>query len=537
LEENMKRTTLILLITALLLGLAGCSGGGAAVTGSGDGLDEQALDVLNLNSSDSDDEEDDSFGRWNDWGMREAPDFNNLTIIPDRNSGEALEIPSMWVTEHGAYFVHTTEPDWESVRTKDDIPKSSTLVYIIDSLTGNEMVLCSRVTCTHDSEDCGAYLPDEPPEPLDPNGWGGFARIMGGFGGGSNLFIDGGYIYALNNGITFYRMGVDGSGRTEHMKLPDKYDFSWSRNWLMNGKLYMLASHMIQSGEFGYTNVPVLLEVDYIGRTVNEIWAADNANSHIDVLGLWSGQLYLMETVYPEWDDTPEAIANYRDNQQITIFSFNPFTGQTTQILKDTSYGFTSNAWDIDESGDIIVHSRRDEQLYRFNVVSGAKTILAENLSGSIWVGEERDGWLLLSREEINDDETHWQFLKRDVLLLNLATNQLTELMLRTRQNVGEPQPMSIQYEEDGYFYVMVEQVLEEQSGWGSTWYNSVRIQLGRIPKADYWLSNADAIEELDWYDEDDWWELLGEKQGWGRTVRGIERTTSSEVVVVEVVR
>jgi hypothetical protein len=521
----MKKLLALTLITALLLSLTACSNE-AAVTGTGDAIGdpEDAQEVLSF----KDDLEGVDSLDWNPWGMqREAPDFSNLTIFPDRNSGESLIIPDMWITELGAYFVEITmlgmdiRPDGSVIY--DGEMRDVALLNIFDSATGQQMVLCNRITCPHSSEDCMAFLPPEPPDPIEGDGWGMTSVSHRGWGSSPCLFIDDGQIYALNGGRTFYRFNLDGTGRTEYMRLPEKYDFSWSRNWLMNGKLYMMASFLVplDDGFGSLSSAPAMLEVDYINKTTNVIWEGEQ-NSWVEVLGLWDGMLYLMQTVYPEVDwDSADDMQRYYDEQEITISSYNPANGQTTEIFSDISYGYQFNSWAIDENSEMFFHSRRDETLGRFNIRTGTITVLAENIGGQIWMGLERDGRLILTREHSwTDRDTPWLYMKRDLFFLELATGELTELTIRTRQNIGENPPADILWEEDGYFYFIIEQIYEEQTGdwgWGiETWYDNTHTKLGRALTADYWASNTDAVEELDWYEPDEWWEFYSEKMGWG---------------------
>lgn len=535
-------------MAALLLSLAAC-GNEAALTGTGDTIGDGEPDTQEfLNSKEA--ETSDWWDPWNN-GWREAPDFTKLTVLPDKNSGEALEIPHMWVTEHGAYFVEITNNMNNMGRDgfiggMDDIHDIA-LLNIFDSATGQQMVLCNRLTCPHDSEDCMAFLPPEPPDPMDE--WG-FSRsfIRGGWGSSSVLFIDSGYIYALNGGRTFYRFNTDGTGRTEYMVLPDDYDYNWGRSWLMSGNLYMMVSKMVEMNSvYGsyMGSVPAILEVDYINRTTNVIWEGENdgdGHLNLDVLGLWGGQIYLMQVFYPEVDwNCPEDTQRYYDEQEIVISSYNPANSQLTEILNDISYGYTFNSWAITEEGDMLYHSRRDETVGRFNVRTGVKTILAENIGGQIWMGEERDGRLFLQREHLSDDpEASWLFNKSDLFFLELATGELTELTIKTKRNIGEDVPAYILWEEDGYFYLTISQDYEEVTenwGWGpQTWYQEIRTQLGRIPIADYWASNESALEELEWFDQDDWWEYYSEKMGWGSFGGGGGIIIDEEFTVTEVV-
>lgn len=518
---------LALLLTAIiLLGLTACADGGGAAITEGD----EALETLGTLIDLDTDEAAEGF-----WGsFYEAPDFTNLTIIPDAASGESLELPFMWITEHGAYYVNTIWPEQSGagfarggggrvvgalstsfVGGKDDY-SPITRIHIIDSATEKDMPLCNRVTCPHDSEDCSAYLPDDPVDPNEFNEWG-FVSGRSWGSGGNTLFIDGEYIYALNSGTTFYRLGLDGSGRTEYMRLPDEYDFSWNRSWLMNGKLYMMAGVMVPLDDFGFQHIQAMIEVDYINKTINEIWRGE-ANTHISIIGLWSGEVFAVENVYPEWGHTPEDTMNYYNNQLHTFFSYNPATGQKTEIFSDTSYGFNGNFWEVPESGEIIFHSRRDETISRLNIRTGEVTVLAENIPGFLFIGDQRDGRISITRYNNDDWMITHENIDMDFLFFDINSGELGEITLKTRIDEGDDEYMYTLFAENGYYYVEVERETEEQGDamW-DTWRHMTRALLGRIPIDDYWASNADAIEELDWYDNQEWWDMLGEKQGWGR--------------------
>ncbi|MCL2637370.1 MAG: hypothetical protein FWD48_03275 [Oscillospiraceae bacterium] len=536
----MKKLLVVLLLAGLALGLTGCGGEGAAVTGTGDDVGEEAREVISAREREAEEIE-------NNWWTPppRTADFTKLTAIPDAATGESLLVPDMWVTEHGAYYVNTVQPGMDgayggggvsrvvsgggrAVTSMEyggmgmDMEYSApiTLVHIIDSATGKDMVLCNRVTCPHDSEDCGAFLPDDPSDPDDFNQWG-FSARRGGWGGGSCLFVDDGYIYALNSGNTFYRLGLDGSGRTEYMSLPEKYDISWSQNWLMNGRLYMLVNIMIQTDDWGYSSVQAMVEVDYKNKTVTEIWAGepweeDKDSTYINVMGLWDGQIFVNEVTYPQWGHSDDDQMDYYNNQKNSMYSFNPITGQRTEIFSDTGDGFTGNTWNIPENGEIFFHSRREEALKSLNLRTGEVTVLAENVHGFLFINEERDGRVTMMRYN-NDDWMTSNEVDLSMLFFDTASGTFGELTLRTRTNIDDAnyEIMYIQYEEDGYYYIEVEREIEVHEEMWGPWHETKRILQGRIPIADYWASNADAIEELEWYDQEDYWQLLSEKQGW----------------------
>jgi len=554
----MKKQSIVLLLTAflltatLLLTFAGCdSGGGAAVTGSGWGEGEEAVDAL-----ESQDTPESLVGNQggtvhNGRHDRELPDMTELTTIPSAASGNSLVIPDYWVTEHGAYYVEITQPDDSSVSRgmtrSESVGQgavvyegfggamdfvSTTLVKIIDSATGNDMVLCNRITCAHDSEDCGAYLPDDVYPDIDAEGGWAMTRTMrAGFGGNNPvLFIDGDYIYALNNGNTFYRLGLDGSGRVEHMTIPDKYEInSWGKSWLMNGMLYLDVTFMVQISEWSFSGVSALLEVDYINKTVNVIWESevnqndDGSGWSMNTMGLWNGQVFIMRQYYPPYDWNRENVnlLEYYAGQKFEIVSLNPANGQETIIFTETGDGFMSNHWSIDKDGTFQFHSRRDEALFSFNVVTGERKLLADGLPGHIFIYDERDGRILLMRDISVETGAEYDPYSSDsdMFFYDIAAGIVGKFTLKTKVHIdGEIRfaPMNVLFEEDGYYYFEVESVMEEQDGWGGqTWHSQVKVLLGRMPIDDFWNNNTSAIEELDWYEENDWWEMLAERRSW----------------------
>jgi hypothetical protein len=556
-EVNMKKKVTFLLIAIFILSLTACGGEGAAVTGSGWGEGEDSVPAGDAPDSpdalDSSNVQGDSQSPAND--RNDIPDMSVLTINPSAASGQSLKIPDMWITEHGAYYVHITQPEQDTITRGSskggrvsvmgagmEAFKHSALLYIIDSRTGRDMVLCNRITCTHDSEDCGAYLPDDPLPDFEGDGFAMVRSVSfrGGFGNNPCLFVEDDYIYAMNSGNTMYRFNLDGSGRTEHMKIPDEYEVShWGGNhWLMNGKLYMSVIFMVQTGEFGFASVSALLEVDYINKTVKEVWKGEPSDSmdgsgwFIDTLGLWNGNIYVMKTYYPPFNHSGDAdMMEYYNNQQIKIVTINPATGAESEILSETGDTFSSNFHAISDEGEFYFFSRREQSLFRFNVITGQRTLLSDKLPGFMFIQEKRDGRLMLIRDYLIEDDMEYDQLvvSSGIYFYDFNTGEVGEITLRTRQNIGDDVPMYILFEEDGYYYVEAEREMVEQTSStrggviyssvegvnGLSWYIAERTLLGRIPIDDYWANNASAIEELDWYEENEWWEMLSEKQNW----------------------
>ncbi|MCL2634763.1 MAG: hypothetical protein FWD34_09660 [Oscillospiraceae bacterium] len=514
----MKKVITIILIAIFIFSLTACSGVRAAVTGSGWGSGDDVSDADSSGTPGSTNTS--NSGTPNN---TEAPDMENLTMIPDAASGEALEVPNMWVTEHGAYYVYIPQPDlshssrggaWIASFEGDYNDNNIALLRIIDKASGRDMVLCNRPTCPHDSEDCGAFLPEDP---TNPDEYITF-RVGRTFyrGGNPCLFVDGEYVYALNGENTFYRFGLDGSGRTEYFRIPDEYQLQ-SQCWLMNGKLYMSGYYMVPVDEYGgSTSSSVLLEIDYINKTMEIVWDAGvyNENSYSYILGLSNGKIYFMDMNYPPLIRTQQGITDYNNNSEYTITTLNPSTGEKTIVLKKKGEEFSANVWQITD--EIFYHSRKDQALFKFNMHTGETTRLADNLPGFIYIGEERDGRLFLSRDGSSDNWfAPYMTIANELFFFDFATGEITEITIMSKRNYGEDEACRIEFEEDGYFYIITEYEMKENNDMGQTWYSMENYRVGRIPKEDYWVSNASAIEDLGWHTNDEWNAVLAEKLRW----------------------
>jgi hypothetical protein len=206
----------------------------------------------------------------------------------------------------------------------------------------------------------------------------------------------------------------------------------------------------------------------------------------------------------------------FYSTREAVIVSVNMTTGAEIEILRETSDRFMDNSYDINENGEFLFYSYRDGALYRFNVRTGQRTLLTNELSGFLFIYGDRDGKLLLSRDyAIERGEEYDQLVANGLYFYGMTTGEAGEITHKTRTNIGEPVPAEVLFEEDGYYFFEAERVLVEESGWGSTWYNNERTKLGKIPAADYWTGNTSNITELDWYDQNEWWEFLSEKQNW----------------------
>jgi hypothetical protein len=451
------------IIIVLLFIFAACSGN-AAVTGTGE--NNKSIEAVSA----------------------EIPANVNLevpTVIPGAASGAALKVPPLWVTEHGAYYINSIV-----FPIDNGLMGSYDLIHIIDSSTGADIVLCSRLSCTHDSEDCAAFLPGEKFDMGNPAGRGWWDNPP-------LLFVSGEHIYALNNRRTFYRYNLDGSGRTEHVQIPDMYSLG-DNNWLMNGKLYMEVHGIADTDEFGMGSVAVILEVDYENKNIREVWRTEangTGRNNSNIVGARSGKFFIMEITYPDFERY-DCADEYRADYDAVIISVDSVSGQQREVYRGNNIG------SISENGVMLYHSQSDEALYRLCLLTGTQELLAGGLPGYLYVDEELDGRVVLYRFHEGREE-RWVY--------NFTTGVVTELFM------GQ-----FLYEEDGYFFIETEsedseEPVESRVGDHVISSQSLRYRLGRIPKTDYWENNTEAIKDLGWLTADEWWELLIEKQNWNR--------------------
>ncbi|MCL2248847.1 MAG: hypothetical protein FWC13_06220 [Oscillospiraceae bacterium] len=430
------------------------------------------------------------------------------------NSPDGIPLTDRWTAEHGIYFVAASE-------------NASLLLHMTDHTTGSSFVLCPRPDCQHNSADCGAYLPQTIFESGGINDTVGARRVLTDSQENAILFADGEHIYASNGGNSIYRFNLDGSGRTEAVRIPDEYMISSIDVWLMNGKLYAQGSITLALGdenspEFTIVGVGVVVEIDYQNGTVRELHRNDYRQTlesdgefiFTTVFGLWDGKVFFRERHSPAWDGTDRAaiMANF-DNERTTLFSIDPRTSERT-TLHSAIQSEASEPTVMGRAGAVF-HSRSQNAMLRLDLLTGETAVLAENIHGYIQVDRELGGRLLLEHWSDHPRADAYAFDRLNLLALNLATGEVSEITLRITTNMGKRGAMRIVREENGYFYIGVEQELERQEVRGSDpWYSPIRHRMGRIPIEDYFAGNAAAIELLGWYTANDWFT-------WERQVRG----------------
>jgi hypothetical protein len=430
------------------------------------------------------------------------------------NSPDGIPLTDRWTTEHGTYFVAAGD-------------SASLLLHMTDHTTGNSFVLCPRPDCQHNSADCGAYLPQTIFEGNSITNAVESRRVLTGSQENAILFADGEHIYASNGGNSIYRFNLDGSGRTEAVRILDEYMISPMDIWLMNGKLYTQGSITLAIGDenspdFMLLGVGVVLEIDYQNGTVRELLRndyhqsieADNELIFTTVFGLWGGKVFFNERHVPAWDGSDRAamMANF-DNQRTTLFSIDPRTNERNTV-HSAIQAEASEPVVMGRAGAVF-HSRTQNAMVRLDLLAGETAALAENIHGYIQVDRELGGRLLLVHHSDHPRADADAFDRSNLLALNLATGEVSEITLRTTTNMGQRGAMRIIREENGYFYIEVELELERLEVRGSDpWYAPIRHRMGRIAVEDYFLGNADAIELLSWYTSEEWF-------SWERQIRG----------------
>jgi hypothetical protein len=473
-----------------------------------------------------------------------------LTIDGEFRVGDGFDVPDRWVHEKGTFYVRqymsidpmagavvdpslsSNKPIEDDDRLEQQHPpslkehyesmgyyvsdtsphKHYSAVYVVDISTGEDFALCNRPDCTHDNRDCVAYLP-YPEIEQDPMYMYTRSSIS------PFLFADDEYIYAYNGITTVYRLSLDGSSRTEHMKIPDEYHFWNERRWIMNDKLYMDALVQIPiPGKYEVFNASALIEVDYINKMVREIWqqetefvsdvshGARNTAAAGYIIGLWDGKFYFGSAQYPPYDMDTRAFFEEELIIDYIFFSLDPADGKIETLFEVSSAGRE----EIIGRGNVFITSVTEKALLHFNLPTKEKTVLSDNLDGNIQIDSVIDNRLLMQRVTHNADTDVYAL--DAVYYYEFETGKYAEITLREKCSLNGDVPMTIfrtfcgNEDERDYFYVIAEsewtehQVSpEDREFCTSDVYQTREIRLGRIPKADYWNNNADAIKQLNW--------------------------------------
>jgi hypothetical protein len=308
----------------------------------------------------------------------ESTEITEITAV-SHNSSDGLVIPAQWVTEHGAYFVSHTDGDCDcDPDMRGHLCDSPMLLHMTDSATGNTFVLCNRPECLHDSASCNAYLPADVFETLEIELTADSERdFRNNRRSATLLFTDDSHIFVINGHNTIYRFNLDGTGRTEAMRIPAQYAAGcccYIRGWLLetslssHRKLYIHANviNPVADGSgFVFRNSSVILEIDYRTGAVREVYSWEE-QSHIvrgerrdvSVLGIWEGEIFFFES---------HLDGNVLEVVNSAFFSINPENGDRTDI-----YSGLFNLGDtVTDRAEVSFYSISDDKMLRLNLLTG----------------------------------------------------------------------------------------------------------------------------------------------------------------------
>ena len=497
----MKKFLIIAMIAALLL-MTACER--AAVIDNGDGIDglETTSSVGDVTPIGGDNTTSDE------------AQGSQITAMP--TSGQALRIPNKWVTENGAYFIKSpTSSETANHSRAESVcgafvgtgigDENYLLVYITDANSGNDMVLCNKPNCSHDSADCGAFLP---PDTFES---GGEMMIWGGNPQKSFIFADGNYLYAYNGGSTIFRMGLDGTGRVAQVKLPDKFNTNFGGFWLYDGKIYILGEVMTMREDLSGKRVSMFFEVDHKTGTQREVWVNEAKGDTGTILvglgsdknvGIWSGKAIFFDEKRPPEIFTQSEMETFDDRCERTIWSLDLKSGQREILFNGMGDKFRTHSNIVSECGKMLFHSRKKSALKELNLLTGEVTTLVEKLHGFINIIEEFDGRLLMWRDNNRADFFTSNPVANDFLFYDYSANKVGEVTIRKKATYPDKpdsyHEIRVLFEEDGYYYFEIGREIARVSGE----YRTQKIQLGRAKADDFWEDNHDSLERLGWYDE-----------------------------------
>ena len=467
---------------------------------------------------------------------------------PASDFGEtAVSLPAQWETDKGIYFTATSwflagiTPGLDlGPGDYDDFIGDPLLLYMNDAITGNTIVLCNRPDCRHGGADCNACLPEDEYYDTDRHDIRSTTAV----------FADGPYLYAHNGGSLIFRFNLDGTGRTEAVTIPSQYQ--GLKGWLMNGKLYAQANAFSTTGDFELVNIltKVLLEIDYISGEVRELWR-ENREQGVrlsEIFAVSEGKLYGIEKKYPykfpldfASDDMKR---DFYHDTEYTLFFVDPGDDEArTNIIRSSKGAEFNPCLKIYFSGDepsesmspgLYYHSSWDEAVYLLDLSTGEASKIIANIPGTMQITGLFGGRLFMVDYLKDNEAGHRVFvdfntgltssdntakMHETLFFADPATGKMEKSAIITKRTLFDAITLAaggysgntdafanIIFEEDGYFYLEIERQEKEADIWGNG--SSIHIHLyrhliGKIPLADYWAGNADAIEEVGWVDAD----------------------------------
>jgi len=471
---------------------------------------------------------------------------------PPSDFGEdPVSVTVRWETDKGTYFTSTPMflegiiPRFNAgPEDYDEFEGDPLLLFINDANSGDDIILCNRPECSHDSMDCNAYLPYD--SFSDASRSRDIRRT-------SIIFVDGDHVYAHNAASRIFRFNLDGTGREEAVRLPSKYNWI-TDGWLMNGKLYTRATSYQTTGglDVGIIVANVLIEIDYHNGTVRELWVENSEeNGYSSIFTIYEGIFYGIERLAPfrfrgVFSNDSEKL-DYHTNIEYTLFSIDPGDdeAQVKMIRKGRGDEFNPclRIYSAGDNPGIYYHSRRNEAVYLLDLITGESVKVIENITGTMQITGLFGGRLFMF-DFMKDTETGFRVYDDPItgVLHYDETGKMHDAMFFVDLTTGEISPSQIItkrtllcailfteggysgntdgftdiiYEKDGYFYIEIERQERENDIWGNR--RSINIHLyrhliGRIPIEDYWSGNVDAIEDLGWVGIEEFLELLDRK-------------------------
>ena len=388
-------------------------------------------------------------------------------------------------TENGRYSLITKE-------TEDGF--SLNCIAYVDYETAEQIVLCNKPNCKHDSEDCSAVIPEE---------------ILY---GGLYLFGDGEYLYLAaspydaagtstvetisDSGIininttsdtppVLYRMNLDGTNREKIHTLPDGVIVEG--DFFSDGNYFYTVTKKLEAETEGNTTYTKgydkkLIRIDRESGKEEDVLSL---GTDATILGCYGRSLILAENDYGKeltqeeiFDDN--AFRAAYENSVYKITSVNIDTGAVTTLKEiDQSQLHT----ELVKDGCLYISYEKDTGIDKIDLASFEQTTIPTEKNYNI--DYELDGILL--GVEWDADATHYDFI-------NTETGEIKESTLQT----SEGTPVTIVSENSDSLFVWYDFVnKEEYVAWADvTQEVTAETHYGMIKKSDY-LNNVGNYREV----------------------------------------
>ena len=414
-----------------------------------------------------------------------------------------ISLRNEWAGRLGTYhFFSNTDIDmesrsigtWDSVN--NDIGSWDVKLYFTDAKTGERIVLCNKPNCKHDNDACNAFF---------SNGDSGRRALRGGA-----IFALGDKLYVFHDS-TIIQMNEDGTGRSKLMEFPDKYGLV--KCYLYGGKVYALVNFWSDAPDFDSSvrfgegdQLTAMLEFDIASKTYREIYNAPSENEG-QIIGFYNEMpYYLWHTPTGLLSGYNQAALDKEENgKDVIIYSRNLKDGKKTDLLKDKSFGIGTELFM--NGNHIYYHSRREKQLYEYNVLTGNKRVLVNKLAGYVdffWENSILDNKLFYIMRNNWTNAYANPPKDNDTFYVDLKSGKSTKLDFKTTSTTGRAYNLVVLPEEQGgYFTLQIHieaQTLPQKPGWAPTekW---LRAQYGKIKIEDFLANKLDRFVDLHWVD------------------------------------